>query len=64
MYFDGSMAKIGVGAGVYIIYPIRDCIALSYKLTFEHINNVVEYEALLLGLNTLKYLRANRVQVL
>ena len=35
MYFDGSVAKVGAGAGVYIISPIRDFKALSYKLTFE-----------------------------
>ena len=58
MYFDGSMAKVGVGAGVYIISPIRDFKALSYKLTFECTNNVAEYEALLLGLHALKYLGA------
>ena len=40
MYFDRSAAKIGAGAGVYIISPIRDFKALSYKLTFECTNNV------------------------
>ena len=40
MYFDGSAAKVGVGAGVYIISPIRDFKSLSYKLTFECTNNV------------------------
>ena len=43
MYFDGSINKIGVGASVFIISPIRDFKALSYKLTFECTNNVVEY---------------------
>ena len=47
MYFDGFVAKVGVGAGVYIISPIRDLKAYSYKLVFECTNNVVEYEALL-----------------
>ena len=42
MYFDGSMAKFGVGVGVYIISPIRDFKALSYKLTFECTNNVAK----------------------
>ena len=60
MYFDGSMAKIGVGDSVYIISPIRDFKALSYKLTFECTNNVAEYEALLLGMNALKYLGKKR----
>ena len=64
MYFDGSMAKVSSGFGVYIISPIRDFKALSYKLTFECTNNVVEYEALLLGLNALKDLGAKRVQVM
>ena len=58
MYFDGSMAKVGASAGVYIIYPIMDFKSLSYKLTFECTNNVAEYEALLLGLHALKYLGA------
>ena len=56
MYFDGSVAKDSVGAGVYIISPIRYFKALSYKLNFECTNNVVEYESLLLGLHALKYL--------
>ena len=58
MYFDGSVAKVGVGAGVYIISPIRDFKALSYKLKFECTNNMAEYEALLLGLHRLKELGA------
>ena len=64
MYFDGSVAKIGAGAGVYIISPIGDFKALSYKLTFECTNNVAEYEALLLGLHALKDLGAQRIRVL
>ena len=64
MYFDGSMAKVGVGASVYIISPIRDFKALSYKLTFECTNNVAKYEALLLVLNDLKDMGAKRVQVM
>ena len=59
MYFDGSAAKVGAGAGVYIISPIQgEFKALSYKLTFECTNNVAEYEALLLGLHALKDLEA------
>ena len=64
MYFDGSVAEIGVGVGVSIISPIRYFKALSYKLTFECTNNVAKYEALLLGLHALKYLGAQRIQVL
>ena len=64
MYFDGSVEKVGVGAGVYIISPIRDFKALSYKLTFECTNNVAKYEYLLLGLDDLKDMGEKRVQVL
>ena len=62
MYFDGSVATVGAGASVYIISPIKDFKALSYKLTFECTNNVAEYEALLLGLNSLKDMGEKRVQ--
>ena len=64
MYFDGFAAKIGVGAGMYIISPIQDFKDFSYKLTFECTNNVAEYEALLLGLHALKDLGAQRIKVL
>ena len=64
MYFDGSVEKVGVGAGVYIISPIMDFKYLSYKSTFECTNNIAEYEALLLGLHALKNLGAQRIRVL
>ena len=64
MYFDGSVAKVGDVAGVYIISPIHDFKALSYKLLFECTNNVAEYEVLLLGLHALKDLGAQRVKIL
>ena len=63
LYFDGSVAKVGAGVGVYIISLIRDFKVFSYKLTFECTNNVAKYEALLLGLHALKDLGAKRVQV-
>ena len=64
MYFDGSVAKFCVHAGVYIISPIRDFQGLSYKLTFECTNNVARYEALMLGMHDLKDMGAKRVQVM
>ena len=48
---------------MYIIPPIRDTKAYSYKLVFECTNNVAEYEDLLLGLHALKELGARRVQI-
>ena len=58
MYFDGSVAKVGAGEGVYIISPIIDFKSFSYKLNFECTNNVAAYEYLLLGLHALKDLGA------
>ena len=40
MYFDGSISKEVVGDGIWIISPNMDFKLYSYKLTFEHTNNV------------------------
>ena len=61
MSFDGSVSKVGARTGVYIIFPIKDTKSHSYKLIFECSNNVVEYEALLLGLHVLNEVGAKRV---
>ena len=63
MYFDGSVSKVGVSAGVYIISPTEDTKTYSYKLVFECSNNVTEHEALLLGLRVLKDLGAKTVKI-
>ena len=63
MYFDGLITKQGVGASVCIISPYIDFKVYSFKLTFECTNIVGEYEALLLGLNALKELKENRIDV-
>ena len=63
MFFDRSLSKEGAGAGVWIISLNMEFKVYSYKLTFECTNNFVEYEALLLGLNDLKYLGAKRIDV-
>jgi ribonuclease HI len=54
MFFDGASSSIGVGAGVIFILPCQETISLSYKLEFETTNNVVEYEALVLGMRAAK----------
>ena len=54
MFFDGSSSSIGAGAGVVFKSPSQETISLSYKLEFEVTNNVVEYEALVLGLRAAK----------
>ena len=55
MYFDGAYSKAGKGAGIVVISPSNKIYNFSFRLEFEASNNVVEYEALLLGLETAKY---------
>jgi ribonuclease HI len=57
--------KEGAGAGVWIIPPDANSNSklCSYKLAFDCTNNMVEYEALILGLNTLKYLGEKKIYV-
>ena len=49
MYFDGVNSKEGIGAGVVLISPKKKTCRYSFTLNFTCFNNVVEYEALLLG---------------
>jgi hypothetical protein len=49
MFFDGACTKESVGAGVVLISPSKKTSHLSFKLDFKVTNNIVEYEALLLG---------------
>ena len=63
MHFDGAINKDGVGAGVWIISPNREFMVYTFKLTFECMNNVVEYGDFILGLNVLKDLKENRIDV-
>jgi ribonuclease HI len=54
MYFDGASTKDSAGEGVVLISPSKETIHLSFKLDFRTTNNIAEYEALLLGLNSTK----------
>ena len=54
MNFDGAHSRAGKGAGVVITSPKGKIFNFAYRLEFEATNNVVEYEALLLGLETTK----------
>ena len=53
-YFDRAYSKAGKGAGIVIISPSNQTYNFAFRLEFEASNNVVEYEALLLGLETAK----------
>jgi ribonuclease HI len=50
MYFDGSLMKTGVGAGLLFISPLGEHVRYVIRLHFPASNNVAEYEALVNGL--------------
>jgi ribonuclease HI len=63
MSFDGVVNKEGAGVGVWISTPKVGAKLCSYKLAFDCTNNMVEYEALILGLRFLKELGTKRIAV-
>jgi ribonuclease HI len=50
MFFDGSLMKTGVGAGLLFISPLGKHLRYVLRLHFSASNNVAEYEALVNGL--------------
>jgi len=50
MYFDGSLMKIGAGAGLLFILPLGVHMRYIIRIHFAASNNVAEYEALVNGL--------------
>jgi ribonuclease HI len=48
------VTRESTGAGIVIISPSKETTHLSFKLDFKVTNNIAEYEALLLGLNSAK----------
>nr|CAN65407.1 hypothetical protein VITISV_033339 [Vitis vinifera] len=67
MYFDGATNHSGYGIGVLLIAPHGDHIPRSVRLAFSdrHLatNNIVEYEACILGLETTRELRIRQMEV-
>jgi hypothetical protein len=64
MDFDGAVSKEGARAGVWLHnHRKRYSENHSYKLNFQCTNNVVEYEALMLGLKLLKKVGAKQIMV-
>jgi ribonuclease HI len=60
VFCDGSWRTFGAGATAILVAPskVRTCYAV--KLDFSCTNNIVEYEALLLGLRKLKAMGIRR----
>jgi ribonuclease HI len=50
MHFDGAQSRSSASVGVVFTPPQGDITNYSYRLEFDTTNSVVEYEALLLGL--------------
>jgi ribonuclease HI len=50
MYFDGSLMKTGAGAGLLFVSPLGVHMCYIIRVHFPASNNVVEYEALVMGL--------------
>lgn len=54
MFFDGACSNEATGVGVVLVSLTQEYIHLSFKLTFQVTNNIIEYEALILGLSAAK----------
>ena len=67
MYFDGAANQSGYGIGVLLVSPQNDHIPRSVRLTFSYrhpiMNNLVEYEACILGLETALELGIRQMEV-
>jgi ribonuclease HI len=61
MYFDGSLMKTGVGAGLLFISPLGKHLRYVLRLHFLTSNNVAEYEALVNELCIAIELRVRRL---
>ena len=63
MYFNGAFAREEPRDGVVLLPPYREKITLSYKIELETSNNVSEYEALILGLESTDKLKVIKLVV-
>jgi ribonuclease HI len=64
MHFDGSHSNEGNGAGIILVSPTGRTHNLSYRLEFACSNNVVGFEALLLGIENAINLGCGHLSVL
>jgi len=49
MYFDGSLMKMGSGAGLLFVSPLGVHMRYVIQIQFAASNNVAEYKALVNG---------------
>jgi ribonuclease HI len=63
MYFNGSLKLQGAGVDFLFIAPRGDQLKYALQLLFRASNNIVEYEALIHGLNIVVSLVIKRLMV-
>jgi ribonuclease HI len=61
MHFDGSKMRGGLGAGIVLTSPKGDRLEYVLQIHFTASNNVVEYEALIHGLQLVKGMGISRI---
>jgi ribonuclease HI len=63
MYFDGSYTFKGAGVGVVLIPPEYNILKYAIQIEFPAINNIIEYEGLVMGLRLAKDLSIQRLLI-
>ena len=63
LYFDGSKHVNGVGIGVVLISPNNAPVKILFEIQPLCSNNEVEYETLIMGLETLLNLGAKHILI-
>jgi len=61
--FYGASSKVGLRAGIFLVSPSDENHSLSFRLEFETTINVVECEALILGLEANKRIRVQNITI-
>nr|AAU89171.1 retrotransposon protein, putative, unclassified [Oryza sativa Japonica Group]ABF97756.1 retrotransposon protein, putative, unclassified [Oryza sativa Japonica Group] len=64
LFFDGSVCTHGCGIGLVIISPRGACFEFAYTIKPYVTNNQAEYEAVLKGLQLLKEVEADAVEIM
>ena len=63
MYFDGSSSKEGSGKSILLFSLVDELVSLMHMLELKAKNNIVEYEALVLGLRVSKVMKIKELVV-
>ncbi|XP_075091655.1 uncharacterized protein LOC142171850 [Nicotiana tabacum] len=63
MYFDGAAHRARAGAGIVFLTSQGEVLPYSFTLTQLYSNNIVEYQALILGLEVVVEIKRLQLQV-